>query len=200
MVRGSAVGEIDHLAAMADQDVAALRAVVAVQAAHQRGLADAGRAGQHDAFAGMQFEPDAGQHRDAHAALQMQGEALRQGVGAQHELAHRDITPGNALFSDGAHGGRMQRTCIALPVHRRLTSPEGRNRTPLYARVPVAACPDDRALCPATEAKSSSEENHARTRFGTAPVGKEADPTLNPDPPLAHRAPEGGATRSPVPG
>ena len=63
-----------------------LRAIVAIQAAHQRRLADAGRSGQHDALAGMQFEPDARQHRDAHAALQMQREALRQRIGAQHKL------------------------------------------------------------------------------------------------------------------
>jgi len=51
-------------------------------------------------------------------------------------------------------------------------SPEGRNRTPLYVGVTVAACPDDRASCPATKAKLSSEENHAHTRFGAAPVGE----------------------------
>ena len=69
-----------------------------------------------------------------------------------------------------------------------------------YVRVSVAACPDDRALCPATEAKSSSGENHARTRFGTAPVGKEADPPATGDPPLTHRVSEGGANRAPMPG
>lgn len=86
------------------------------------------------------------------------------------------------------------------PHHRRLMSPEGRNRMLVHASVTVAACPDDRALCPATEAKSSSEENHARTRFGTAPVGKEADPPDIADPPLTHPGSEGGRTRSPVPG
>jgi hypothetical protein len=75
---------------------------------------------------------------------------------------------------------------------RRLMSPEGRNRTPLHVGVTVAACPDDRALCPATAAKPTSEENHARTRFGTAPVGTEADPPDTADPPLTYRAPEGG--------
>ena len=100
---GARIGgrEIDHLAAMADQDVAALRAIVAVQAAHQRGLADAGRAGQHDAFARMQFEPDARQHRDAHAALQMQGEALRQCVGAQHDLYLMRTSATLRAVSDG---------------------------------------------------------------------------------------------------
>ena len=44
-------GEIDHRAVMADQDAAAVGAIVAVQAAHQRRLADARWPGQHDAFA-----------------------------------------------------------------------------------------------------------------------------------------------------
>jgi hypothetical protein len=70
----------------------------------------------------------------------------------------------------------------------------------LYVGGAVAARPDDRASCPATAASLSSEENHARTRFGTAPVGKEADPTADPDPPLAHRVPEGGVIHPPVPG
>ena len=74
-------GKIDHLAMMADQDAARFGAVVAVQAAHQRRFADAGRPGQHDAFARAQFEADAGQHRYAHAALQMQREAFRQRIG-----------------------------------------------------------------------------------------------------------------------
>jgi hypothetical protein len=84
--------------------------------------------------------------------------------------------------------------------HRRLTSPEGRNHMPLYVDVAVAARPDDRASCPATAASPPSEENHARTRFGTASVGEEADPATAPDPPLAHRVPEGGVVHSPVPG
>src|ERR1700731_4915084 len=87
--------------------------------------------------------------------------------------------PGNALFSCDAHVTAMQAS-----DHRRLTSPKGRNRTPLYIGVAVAARPDGRASCPATAVGPSSEENHARTRFGTAPVGKEADPAADPDPPL----------------
>ena len=70
-------GEIDHCAVMADQDVAAVRAIVSVQAAQQRGLADTRWSGQDDAFAGMQFQTDPRQDGDAHAALQMEGEALR---------------------------------------------------------------------------------------------------------------------------
>jgi hypothetical protein len=66
-------------------------------------------------------------------------------------------------------------------------------------RATVAACLDGWALCPAT-ARPSSEENHARTRFGTAPVGKEADPPFANDPPLTHRVSEGGWNRSPMPG
>src|SRR5690348_1252819 len=97
--------------------------------------------------------------------------------------------PGNCLFSHGAHRDPM----------RRLMSPEGRNRTPSYSGATVAACPDDRASCPATEARPPSEESYALAHVGTAPVGKEADPTDNLDPPLTHRVPEGGATRSPVP-
>lgn len=81
---------------------------------------------------------------------------------------------------------------MQLSDHRRLMSPQGRNRTPLHVGVTVAACPDDRALCPATAAKPTSERNHARTRFGTAPVGDEADPTSTTDPPLTYRAPESG--------
>lgn len=81
-------------------------------------------------------------------------------------------------------------------AQRRLMSPEGRNRTRLYARMLVAACPDDRASCPVTTS-SPSEENHALSRLGIAPVGEEADPRLNRDPPLNHRAPEGGFCRLP---
>src|SRR5450631_3691866 len=103
--------------------------------------------------------------------------------------------PGNALFSCGAQDGAMQ-----VPDYRRPMSPEGRNRAPMYVGVSVAARPDNRASCPATAVSPSSEESHARTRFGTAPVGKEADPISDPDPPLAHRVPDGGVIRSPVPG
>ena len=78
-------GEVDHLAVMADQDVAGIGAVVAIQAAHQRGLAGARRPGQHHALACMQFEADTGQDGNPHAALQMQREALRQRIGAQHQ-------------------------------------------------------------------------------------------------------------------
>jgi len=67
---------------------------------------------------------------------------------------------------------------------RRLMSPEGRNRTRMYVGVTVAACPDDRALCPATEARPPSEGNHAHSRNGTAPVGEETDPAPDPDPSL----------------
>src|SRR5262249_23510717 len=79
---------------------------------------------------------------------------------------------------------------------RRLTSPEGRNRMRLYARMTVAACPDDRASCPAT-ASAPSERIHALSRLVAFPVGEEADPRLNRDPPLNHRAPEGGFCRLP---
>lgn len=84
-------------------------------------------------------------------------------------------------------------------MNRRLMSPEGRNHTLLHARVSVAACADGRAFCPAA-ASSPLEWSHARTRFGNAPVGKEADPAHDPDPPLTYRVPEGNATRPPVPG
>ena len=80
-----------------------------------------------------------------------------------------------------------------LSDHRRLMSPEGRNHALRYVCVTVAACPDDRELRPATEVKPPSERNHALTRFGTTPVGKKRIRTHNPDPPLIHRAPEGGA-------
>ena len=63
---------------------AALGAIVAVQAAHQRGFAGAGRAGQDDALAGADIEIDAGQHGHAQAAAQMQGEGFRQRLGLQH--------------------------------------------------------------------------------------------------------------------
>jgi hypothetical protein len=66
----------------------------------------------------------------------------------------------------------------------------------LYARLSVAACPDDRTFCPATTS-SPSEENHALSRLGIAWVGEEADPSLNLDPRLNHRAPEGGFCRLP---
>jgi hypothetical protein len=103
------------------------------------------------------------------------------------------------LFSDGAQTDAMHRNSMQSSDHRRLMSPEGRNRKPLHVGVPVAARLDGRALCPAT-ARPSSEENHARKRFGTAPVGKEADPPCNSDPPPTHRVLEGDASRFPVPG
>ena len=63
---------------MAQLDGATVGAVIAVQAAHQGRFAGAGRTGQHDAFAGMDLQVDAGQHRHSQAAAQVQGEALRQ--------------------------------------------------------------------------------------------------------------------------
>ena len=66
----------------------------------------------------------------------------------------------------------------------------------LYAGMTVAACSDDRASCPAT-ASAPSERIHALSRLATFPVGEEADPTFNTDPPLNHRAPEGGFCHSP---
>ena len=58
---GARIGgrEIDHRVAMADHDLSGFGAVVAIQAAHQRGLADARWPGQHDAFTRMQFQTDA---------------------------------------------------------------------------------------------------------------------------------------------
>ena len=66
----------------------------------------------------------------------------------------------------------------------------------VYAGMTVAACPDDRASCPAT-ASAPSERIHALSRLVTFPVGEEADPTFLADPPLNHRAPEGSFCRSP---
>src|SRR5579862_8331282 len=75
-------------------------------------------------------------------------------------------------------------------------SPEGRNHARLSAPVLVAACPDDQTSCPATTS-SPSERNHALWRLATFPVGEEADPPCNRDPPLNHRAPERGFCHSP---
>ena len=69
-------GDVDHLAAMADQDAPAVGAVVAIQAAHQRRFAGARRAGQHDALAGCDRQIDAGQYRQAHAARRCRVKAL----------------------------------------------------------------------------------------------------------------------------
>ena len=109
------------------------------------------------------------------------------------------LPSGNALFSLCAHADRMHGFCMPSSDDRRLMSPPGRNREPVHARAPVAACPDDRALCPVTTSPPS-ERNHAHTRLGTAPVGPEAGPPHNRDPLLTHRAPEGGLSHFPVPG
>jgi hypothetical protein len=85
--------QIHHLVPMTDEDMPRIGTVVRIKAAHQRRLANTGRAREYDAFASTQFEFDAGQHRDMHAALQVQGEALGEGVGTKHHVGHNGIMP-----------------------------------------------------------------------------------------------------------
>ncbi|ENN84500.1 hypothetical protein RHSP_72583 [Rhizobium freirei PRF 81] len=61
---------------MRDEDLAAVDGVVAVDHFQERALADAGRAAEHDAFAGGDGEGDIGDDRQAQAVAQVHGEAF----------------------------------------------------------------------------------------------------------------------------
>ena len=73
-------GKVHQNAAVPHQDAPAVDAVVAVQAPHQGGLAGPGRPGQRQALPPPHLQPHAVQHGDHHAALQMEGEALFDGL------------------------------------------------------------------------------------------------------------------------
>jgi hypothetical protein len=121
----------------------------------------------------------------------MQREALGQRLRAQQHL-------GNVLFRSLAFThGAMPSLNIRPYAKRRLTSPKGRNPLPHLRGDAVAACPDDRAFCPADRVGTPSERNHADTHWYSDPVGKEADPRPNRNPPLTHRRTGGGANRLP---
>jgi hypothetical protein len=83
--------QVDHLAIVANADAAAACAVIAIKAAQQGGFSRAGRARQRHALAGRHMHVDGIEHRDAHAALQMQQEILRQVLNLEHH-GHADST------------------------------------------------------------------------------------------------------------
>ena len=75
--------EVRDGAAVAQQDAPGLRAVIAIEAAHQRGLARPGGPGERDALPGRHLEIEPPQHRQADTALQMQGEGLAEALGPE---------------------------------------------------------------------------------------------------------------------
>ena len=69
-------GEIDCLAVMAEGDGAGIDAVIAIDHLEDGGLAGAGGAAEHDAFAGVDVEIDVGDDGEDDAVTQVHGEGF----------------------------------------------------------------------------------------------------------------------------
>jgi hypothetical protein len=88
---GARVGgsEIHPGTRVTDENLAILGAVIAVEAAHQRGFADAGGTREHHALSGAKLERDAVEDRNPEAALQVKGEGFLEAACPQQHLARR---------------------------------------------------------------------------------------------------------------
>ena len=198
MVRGSAVAISTISPRWRTRMRPLSAAVIAIETAHQRRLAGAGRSGQHDALARMHGQSHVGQHRNAHAATQMQREAFGQSLGAQHHRTHRVILRPETISSDFARiVGRCRRQCTQS--YCRLMSPEGRNHVSRCANAWSRRARMSRAWCPVARARAAIGEVTMRIRVVMEiRWGKRRIRITINDPPLTHRG--AGGWREPSPG